>query len=78
METFVLWYFGIGGFLSISLGIFFIWALKGTEINDAVDLVIGLGLICTFIGWPILLLLVLVELIELIVCQIRRTHNSGE
>lgn len=71
-------YFGIGGFLSISLGIFFIWILKGTKIDDATDLGIGLGLICTFIAWPIILMFVIVELIELVVCQIRRIHNSGE
>lgn len=54
-------YFGIGGFLSIFLGIFFIWLLKETEIDDATDLGIGLGLICTFIAWPLVLLFIIVE-----------------
>lgn len=54
-------YFGIGGFLAISLGIFFIWLLKETEIDDATDLGIGLGLVCTFIAWPLVLLFIIVE-----------------
>lgn len=54
-------YFGVGGILSISLGIFFIWLLKETEIDDATDLGIGLGLICTFIAWPLVVLFIIVE-----------------
>lgn len=79
METFALWYFGIGGFLSI-LGIFLIWLLKGDEIeiDDATDLFLGLGLIYIFIAWPVILLFVIIDLIKLIVWQIRKINNSGE
>lgn len=78
METFVLWYFGIGGIIAISLGIWLCWLCKDIEIDDGTDCVLGIGLVSTFIAWPIILVFVIIDVIKLIVCQIRRISNSGE
>lgn len=78
METFVLWYFGIGGIIAISSGIWICWICKDIEIDDSTDFVLGMGLICLFIGWPTIFLFSFVELIKLIVCLIRKFLNSGK
>ena len=78
METFVLWYFGIGTVITIILGLTICWIARDIEIDSGTDLVLGLGIISVFIGWPIIVVTGIFELIKFVVWTIRNLLNSGK
>lgn len=78
METFVLWYFGIGAIITIILGLIICWIARDIEIDSGTDLILGLGVISVFIGWPIIVVMGIFELIKFVVWTIRNLLNSGK
>lgn len=78
METFVLWYFGIGTVITIILGLAICWISRDIEIDSGTDLVLGLGIISVFISWPIIVVMGIFELIKFVVWTIRNLLNSGK
>ena len=77
METFVLWYFGIGTVITIILGLAICWISRDIEIDSGTDLVLGLGIISVFIGWTIIVGLGIFVLSNFVVWTIRNLLHSG-
>lgn len=78
METFVLWYFGIGSVIAIILSLAIYWIARNIEIDSYTDLILGLGIIIAFIAWPIIVMMGILELIKFAVWSIRNLLNSGK
>lgn len=78
METFVLWYFGIGSVIAIILSLAICWMARDIEIDSGTDLILGLGIIIVFIAWPIIVMTGILELIKFATWSIRNLLNSGK